>query len=158
VEILEGIREYLIRTLDQNDGWLVDRDFRRTPQTLYAYCVLQGLSVPLPARWREHADELFAATRQVAERRFTQFLQVADAWYLYAFVRDPEFRRTAADFAQDVIGQIGPAEIDSLNVRDLSALLRALAAAVRLVDERLASVVTEAAFRAMDEMRLRAGG
>jgi hypothetical protein len=157
-DILAGIREYLVRTLEGNEGYLVDRDFRRTPQTLYAYCVLQGLSAPLPARWRANADELFESTRAAADRRFSQFLQVADAWYLYAFVRDPEFRRTAAVFAQDVLSQISPAEIAAYNVRDLAALLRAIGAAVRLADERLGSIVTAIAVAAMGEWESRASG
>jgi len=153
-EILSGIRRYLIRTLENHDGWLIDVNFRRTPQTLYAYSVLPGLAIPLPARWLENAEQLFRATSQASDRRFRQFLQVADAWYLYASVRDLTFRRVASEFAQDVLGQVSPGEIDTLNARDPAALLRAVAAAVLLVDERLSSIVTRAAMHAIPELEM----
>lgn len=58
-KILKRIRLFLIKMSEENNGFLVDGDFEKSPQfTTWFYALSNGLSLELPKNWEENIIEI----------------------------------------------------------------------------------------------------
>jgi hypothetical protein len=156
--VLAGIRRYLVRALNQHDGWLVDMAGRRAPITLFAYAVCPALSIPLPANWRQVAAEVFSMFPAGQYGQLTRYFAVMNAWYVYAVTQDVEFGAEARQFAVEFLSKLpslGSGE--GWTARDLAALQHALTCAARMADPRLVRFIDSAAVAAIGGVERRIG-
>ncbi|GAA1813940.1 TIR domain-containing protein [Planosporangium flavigriseum] len=143
--VLAGIREFLIRSLDRNRGWLVDLQGNPTPQTLYAFALCSALAIPFPANWRTVTEKSFEMLTAGAFGMVTRCFGVMNAWYIYATRKDEAFRADAAQFAQGEAGALARhLDATALGALDIAAVQRALDCTVRLTDHRLSRFVAPA--------------
>lgn len=149
--ILSGIREFMIRSYTDHDGWLVDVAGRRTPLTLFSYALCLGLGIPLPREWRSIGAECMSISSQLSGRVLTRFFGVMNAAYAAQSIRDDDFTATAVDFVRRQLNSLpDAAELDRLRPHDLAGLLRSVAYGTDLIDRGLWSSIRTATMNTLD--------
>jgi len=150
--ILNGIRDFMIRSYTAHDGWLVDLHGRRTPLTLFSYALCPGLRIPLPIEWRNISAECMnIASSQASGRILTRFFGVMNAAYAARSIRDDDFTGRATVFVRNQLQSLPTAtDLDRLQAPDIAGLLRSVAYGVDLIDSRLWSSIRLATMETLD--------
>ncbi|HEV2373284.1 MAG TPA: TIR domain-containing protein [Streptosporangiaceae bacterium] len=148
--ILNGIRDFLIRSFTAYDGWLLDGAGKKTPLTLFSYALCPGLDAPLPINWRDVGAECLRMSSQLTGRVLTRFFGVMNAAYAAHSTRDEDFTNTAVEFARAQLASLpSVSELDRLEAVDLAGLLRSIAYGVDLADRRFAPSISAATAAAL---------
>ena len=150
--ILNSIRDFMIRSYTDHDGWLVDLRGRRTPLTLFSYALCPSLSIPLPVEWRTISAECMKiSSSQLSGRVLTRFFGVMNAAYAARSIRDDDFTRRATEFVRRQLQRLPTAaDLDQLQAPDIAGLLRSVAYGIDLIDGRLWSSIRVATMEALD--------
>ncbi len=148
--ILRGIREFLIRSFADNEGWLVDLNAARTPITLYAYALCPALHIPLPITWREVTAECNRLASSSSRSVLKRFFGVMNAAYAGHSLDDADFSLMASEFVARQLATLPTDEdVDHMAVRDVAGLLRSLLYGVDWLDEKFASSMRAAIIDAL---------
>jgi hypothetical protein len=140
--VLEGIRGFLIRTLRAHDGWLVDLEGMRTPQTLYGLALCRPLSIPLPRDWPDIGAKALALLRDGEHGLATRCFGAMNAAYLLRSGRSEAFAAAAESYARFVLASLEKgSEVRLFPPRDIALVLRCVLSALDVVNQSLGSVI-----------------
>lgn len=117
---------------------------RRTPLTVYGYCVCPALSVPLPGDWRDIALRSLDLLTTDRYATLARCFGVMNASHLFRVTGDTEFRTAARARIERILDGV-TRTVPTADARDVAAVQRAIMYGIGFVDERFGPALTVAA-------------